>query len=49
MTYEAVAIRNLDELDAKIGNFQAVIDNDVGDEDWTNYQPNLGRKILKPK
>ena len=48
MTFEAVAIRNLDELDAKIANFRTVIENDVNNEDWTSYQPGLGRKILKP-
>lgn len=47
MTYEAVALRNLDELDAKIGNFRAVIQDDVNDDHWTTYQPNLGRKLLK--
>ena len=49
MTFEAVAIRNLDELDAKIANFRTVIDSDVNNEDWTSYQPSLGRKIFKPK
>ena len=47
MTFEAIALRNLDELDAKIGNFRAVIQDDVNDDVWTTYQPNLGRKIYK--
>ena len=47
MTFEAVAIRNLDELDAKMGGFRAVIQDDVNDDVWTTYQPNLGRKIYK--
>ena len=48
MTFEAVALRNLDELDAKIGHFRQVINDDVNDgTGWTNYQPNLGRKIFK--
>ena len=49
MTYEAVALRNLDELDAKIGNFRAVIQDDVNEGEWTTYQPNLGRKLYKNK
>ena len=47
MTYEAVALRNLDELDAKMGSFRAVIQDDVNEDVWTSYQPNMGRKIFK--
>lgn len=48
MTFEAVALRNLDELDSKIGTFRQVINDDVNDgTGWTNYQPNLGRKLFK--
>lgn len=48
MTFEAVALRNLDELDAKIASFRQVIRDDINDgSGWTNYQPNLGRKIFK--
>ena len=48
MTFEAIALRNLDELDAKMGSFRQVIRDDVNDgTGWTNYQPGLGRKIFK--
>lgn len=48
MTFEAIALRNLDELDAKIATFRQVIRDDVNDgSGWTNYQPSLGRKIFK--
>ena len=50
MTYEAVALRNLDELDAKIASFRQIIRDDVNDgSGWTNYQPSLGRKLFKGK
>ncbi len=48
MTFEAIALRNLDELDAKIANFRQIIRDDVNDDSaWTTYQPTLGRKIFK--
>ena len=48
MTYEAVALRNLDELDAKIANFRQIMRDDVNDDSaWTTYQPALGRKLFK--
>ena len=48
MTFEAVALRNLDELDAKIASFRQIIRDDINDgSGWTNYQPALGRKIFK--
>jgi 3'-5' exoribonuclease len=48
MTYEAVALRNLDELDAKIASFRQIIRDDVNEDGgWTNYQPSLGRKLFK--
>lgn len=47
MTFEAVALRSLDEIDAKIGSFRQVIRDDVNDgTGWTNYQPSLGRKLF---
>ena len=47
MTFEAIALRNLDELDSKIATFRQVIRDDINDgSGWTNYQPNLGRKIF---
>jgi 3'-5' exoribonuclease len=48
MTFEAIALRNLDEMDSKIGTFRQIIQDDINDgSGWTNYQPNLGRKIFK--
>lgn len=48
MTFEAVALRNLDEMDSKIATFRQIIRDDINDgSGWTNYQPNLGRKIFK--
>ena len=45
MTFEAVALRNLDELDAKIASFRQIIRDDINDgTGWTNYQPALWRK-----
>lgn len=50
MTFEALALRNLDELDAKIASFRQIIRDDINDgTGWTNYQPNLGRKIFMGK
>ena len=48
MTFEALALRNLDEMDSKISTFRQIILDDINDgSGWTNYQPNLGRKIFK--
>lgn len=48
MTFEAVALRNLDEMDSKIATFRQIIRDDINDgTGWTNYQPTLGRKIFK--
>ncbi len=48
MTFEAIALRNIDEMDAKIATFRQIIRDDINDgSGWTNYQPNLGRKIYK--
>ena len=48
MTFEALALRNLDEMDSKIATFRQIILDDINDgTGWTNYQPNLGRKIFK--
>ena len=50
MTFEAVALRSLDEIDAKIGSFRQVIRDDINDgSGWTNYQPSLGRKLFVGK
>jgi 3'-5' exoribonuclease len=48
MTYEAVALHLLDDLDAKIHQFQQIVDGDVNeDSNWTVFQPSLGRKLFK--
>ena len=48
MTIEAVALYFLDNLDAKIFSFQQQLRDDpnVGSA-WTNFNPNLGRKLFK--
>jgi len=48
MTLEAVALYCLDNLDAKIAAFSQLIRDDPNvDSDWTNFHPNLGRKLYK--
>ena len=48
MTVEALALHYLDSLDAKLHQFVQVMREDVNAESqWTTFQPNLGRKILK--
>lgn len=48
MTPEAIALHYLDNLDAKINEFQSLIDSDPNsDSVWTPYNPNLQRKIFK--
>lgn len=48
MTPEAIALHYLDNLDAKINEFQSLIDNDPNsDSIWTPYNANLQRKIFK--
>jgi 3'-5' exoribonuclease len=48
MTFEAMALHLLDNLDAKIDHFQGLIREDVNTEShWTSYQANLSRKIFK--
>ena len=48
MTVEAVALFCLDNLDAKIAAFTQQLRDDpnVGSP-WTNFNPNLGRKLFK--
>lgn len=49
-TLEAIALHHLDNLDAKLSAAVSVIQTDVGgDENWTNYNPAMGRKFWKPK
>ncbi len=48
MTPEAIALHHLDNLDAKLNEFQSLIDSDPNsDSVWTPYNSNLQRKIFK--
>jgi 3'-5' exoribonuclease len=48
MTLEAVALHHLDNLDAKIHNFQQLMRDDANlDSPWTQYHQSLGRKLFK--
>lgn len=48
MTFEAMALHYLDNLDAKIANVRQVIAEDANaGSSWTSYNPQLGRKIYK--
>jgi len=48
MTPEAVALHHLDNLDAKVHNFDQQIREDPNpDSAWTSYNPSLGRKLFK--
>ena len=50
MTLEAMALAQLDNLDAKIASFEQLMRDDPNvDSAWTAYQPNLGRKLYKGK
>ncbi len=49
MTYEALLLHHLDNMDAKIASFRQIIADDVNPSSrWTTYNPALGRKIYKP-
>jgi 3'-5' exoribonuclease len=48
MTLEAVALHQLDNLDAKVHAFDQLMRDDPNVESsWTNYNPALGRKLFK--
>jgi 3'-5' exoribonuclease len=48
MTLEAVALHQLDNLDAKLHSFeQQMRDDPNGDSNWTLYNQQLGRKLFK--
>ena len=48
MTLEAVALHHLDNLDAKIHHFTTLLRDDANvDSHWTQYHPNIGRKLFK--
>jgi 3'-5' exoribonuclease len=50
VTLEAVALHHIDNLDAKLASYTAVIDADVAaDGNWTNYNPSIGRKLWKKR
>ena len=48
MTLEAIALHHLDNLDAKLASFTQLINDCPNVEsNWTQYYPNLGRKLYK--
>lgn len=48
MTLEAVALNQLDNLDAKIHSFHQMMQEDANrDSSWTSYNQPLGRKLFK--
>jgi len=48
MTVEAVALHQLDNLDAKLHCFQQILRDDPNVEScWTSFNQNLGRKLFK--
>lgn len=48
MTLEAIALHCLDNLDAKLFNFQQQINDDANVESaWTSFNPQLNRKLFK--
>ncbi len=48
VTLEALTLHHLDNLDAKLSSFRAIIDADVAaDASWTNFTPSIGRKLWK--
>ena len=50
VTLEAVALHHIDNLDAKMASYTAVIEADVSaDGNWTNYNPSIGRKLWKKR
>jgi 3'-5' exoribonuclease len=49
MTLEAIALHQLDNLDAKLANFtQLMTDCPNTDSNWTQYFSQMGRKLFKP-
>ena len=50
MTLEAIALHQLDNLDAKLASFtQLMTDCPNTDSNWTQYFSQLGRKLFKPE
>lgn len=48
-TAEAFMVSYLDNLDAKMNQVEGLIENDPGDEEWTQWQRTLETKIYKKK
>ncbi len=49
-TLEAIALHQIDNLDAKLAAAISVIETDIAaDGNWTNYNPAMGRKLWKAK
>ncbi|KAA5544449.1 HD domain-containing protein [Roseiconus nitratireducens] len=47
-TIEAVLLHHVDNLDAKLTSYLSMIESDLtNNENWTNYQPSIGRKLWK--
>ncbi len=50
MTLEAIALHQLDNLDAKLASFtQLMTDCPNADSNWTQYFSQIGRKLFKPE
>lgn len=48
MTPEAIALHQIDNLDAKLHEFTRAIDDDMnGDSAWTPYSPRIERRLFK--
>jgi len=48
MTIEAIALHQLDNLDAKIHSFEQLMRDDPNvNSGWTNFNQPLGRKLFK--
>ena len=48
MTPEAIALHYIDNLDAKLYEFQnAIVDDPDGDSNWTPFNPRIQRKLYK--
>ena len=47
MTPESIALHLLDDLDAKINQFENILNDDANAGHWTAYHPGLGRKLFR--
>ncbi len=48
-TAEAFMVNYIDDLDAKMNQVGNLIDNEPGDDDWTNYQRSLETRIYRKR